>query len=542
MTSPRTDAAAAPFASVQPDPAKIIVPRKHGEVLIEPPLSVLEQFLLDDSARENAATGLDFAGHPLATLRAKARAHFLAAAKTWAANTGAAPPRVDALDKPWILTGHQLEFYHAGVWAKVLAADALADRAHAVAFDLLVDHDVVDEFGFHVPEQRGDQWSRPLVAWSTPSGMPAEALPAPDSAAFEKWDAELAANPHTHTDSLAFFLASLKPQGQPTSYSRWLAAARAKFEAALNVHVHHVPTSLLCAGEAWQTFVRAWIDNAAEWIPIYNSHLAAYRQRQGIKNPHHPMPDLAHDADTFELPFWIYKLGQPRQRLLIQKTSSHIAILHDALPHKLDQLVAPTSDLLIRPRALALTMYARLFLADLFIHGIGGALYDQITDGIMAQLFHRAPAYACVSAAWLLPLGIPLEGNDEIAALKSRRHHARHNPHLFLDPFTSMKPAITETIRERRHLIDQIANSLAARRRDPVARQLRAAWFQQLHAKNISLHRTAPRILESIHHDLTQAQKANEQNKVLLHREYFFALHTMESLQKLIATIHAPPI
>ena len=36
----------------------------------------------------------------------------------------------------------------------------------------------------------------------------------------------------------------------------------------------------------------------------------------------------------------------------------------------------------MRTRALATTLFARLLLADVFIHGIGGAKYDQVTDEI----------------------------------------------------------------------------------------------------------------------------------------------------------------
>ena len=159
----------------------------------------------------------------------------------------------------------------------------------------------------------------------------------------------------------------------------------------------------------------------------------------------------------------------------------------------------------------------------------------------MGELFQRTPAYACVSAAWLLPLGIPHEGNDGIATLQSRRHHAVHNPHLFINPFSAMQPAVAEKIRERRRLIEQIADSLLTRRRDVEVRGSCAAWFQQLHAMNTALHQSAPRILASIDYDLALAQRARDQNKVLLNREYFFGLHTMESLQNLIATVQTHP-
>ena len=41
----------------------------------------------------------------------------------------------------------------------------------------------------------------------------------------------------------------------------------------------------------------------------------------------------------------------------------------------------------IRTRALTTTMFARLFLADLFIHGIGGGIYDELTDRIIERYY-----------------------------------------------------------------------------------------------------------------------------------------------------------
>ena len=58
---------------------------------------------------------------PLDHLRRAARAHLIDAATTWAGTLHADPPPPDAATRPIVLTGHQVEFYHPGVWAKVIA-------------------------------------------------------------------------------------------------------------------------------------------------------------------------------------------------------------------------------------------------------------------------------------------------------------------------------------------------------------------------------------------------------------------------------------
>ncbi len=499
------------------------MPRKHGQVLIAPGMGALGGAIRSFPSVESMVFGPS-----LSAVRAMGRIHLVEQAWRWAEMTGASVPEEGVLEKPFVLTGHQVEFYHAGVWAKALVADELAKRTGAAAFDVLVDHDVVDELGFDVPVQIGDgAWKRERVEWRAESNaVAADGVEGRRRwSSLGRWDAEIAKHPVAHTDSLAFFLSALKPKREGISYTQWLSGARSGFEQAIGLHVHHVPTSLLCTGDLWVWFVQTWAKNAETWVPLYNKHLGAYRKSQGIKNVQHPMPDLARVGEQIELPFWTYVPGEARERLVVRAGSDPFAEIR--------------SGGVIRPRALALTMYLRLFFADLFIHGIGGALYDQITDGILEELFSVVPAYGCVSAAWLLPLGQPLEHLDDIAALKRLRHHAKHNPQLAINPFTALKTDVAELIRDRRELIERIGESLKNHRRDAGAIAQRHACFERLHRLNEELHGKSPRVLANLDRQIVDAERAAEQNKVLLWREYFFALHSMESLQKLMSVVRA---
>ena len=59
----------------------------------------------------------------------------------------------------------------------------------------------------------------------------------------------------------------------------------------------------------------------------------------------------------------------------------------------------------VRTRALTTTMFARLFLADLFIHGIGGGKYDELTDAIIQHFYGiTPPGFLVLSGTRLLPL------------------------------------------------------------------------------------------------------------------------------------------
>src|SRR5205085_227153 len=86
-------------------------------------------------------------------------------------------------------------------------------------------------------------------------------------------------------------------------------------------------------------------------------------------------------------------------------------------------------DWAIRPRALTLTLYSRLFLCDFFIHGLGGAKYDVITDGLIRRFFGvEPPAYACVTATLRLGLDAPrVNAADRQRAVRQMRD-AKYNP------------------------------------------------------------------------------------------------------------------
>ena len=75
----------------------------------------------------------------------------------------------------------------------------------------------------------------------------------------------------------------------------------------------------------------------------------------------------------------------------------------------------------IRPRALVTTLWARLALGDLFIHGIGGAKYDCVTDRLIERFFGLAPPrFLVVSATLHLPIEHRRATAEEVRAIRAR--------------------------------------------------------------------------------------------------------------------------
>ena len=188
-------------------------------------------------------------------------------------------------------------------------------------------------------------------------------------------------------------------------------------------------------------------------------------QRPRFGSAAQPFPDLRVEGDLIELPFWHLADGR---RTVWARTGSSPALVvdgevvcelgscetaHDALAF---------SALKPAPKALALTMYGRLLVADLFIHGVGGGRYDQVTDDVIRRFFGvEPPVFAVASMTMYLPLGARVVRDEEVEALVSALNRLKHNPDQMLDEieFDSAEEhaRAVELTAEKGRLVAQIA-------------------------------------------------------------------------------------
>src|SRR5579875_2914524 len=102
------------------------------------------------------------------------------------------------------------------------------------------------------------------------------------------------------------------------------------------------------------------------------------------------------------------------------------------------------SGLVLRPKAVALTMFVRVCLADVFIHGVSGARYDRVTDRVAQELLGCRPApYAVATATLHLPLA-DVHVAEERHALSRRLMDLRHNPDRHLAELTEAHRRLVE--------------------------------------------------------------------------------------------------
>src|SRR5205085_255996 len=163
------------------------------------------------------------------------------------------------------------------------------------------------------------------------------------------------------------------------------AAARRAWERAWGCGNLELPVSRLAGTRSFARFVSHTVGDAARFRECYNRAVNAYRAAHGIASRNHPVPDLA----AGELPFWEWSPRSDRRGRLVEGR--------------------PVNPAHVRPRALTLTLFARVCLGDFFVHGIGGGKYDEVTDAIVRDyLGLEPPAYQVLSATLHLPLpGFP---------------------------------------------------------------------------------------------------------------------------------------
>lgn len=336
------------------------------------------------------------------------------------------------------MAGHQSELFHPGVWLKNFALAGLARHFDTRALNLIVDSDIAKSTALRLPAwdlgadmgilDAEKSWPRlvhvPFDYWQ--GEIPYEERTVHDEGLFdslptrvERWSRKWGFVPLLPT-----FWAEAKNQAKRTNLlGERLAGARRAFERLWGCNNLEVPISELCRTEAFARFACHIVDDLPRFHEVFNSAIREYRRRRGIRSRNHPMPELTRDGDWLEAPLWAWKAGQARRaRLFVQRHGSsqgsrvlHLRAGHEPWPdlnnnspngarlvHDWQQLAR--AGYKVRTRAVTTTLFARLFLADLFIHGLGGGLYDAVTDDVIRGFYGlEPPRFLILTGTLLLP-------------------------------------------------------------------------------------------------------------------------------------------
>lgn len=515
-------------------------PQGHGSKLLEPPLHEAPRLVAENRTLQ-AQCLYDWQGQTLAELAAAARRELLelAQAYTRSYRDTASPPLPP--DAPILLTGHQPELYHPGVWFKNFALSSVARRIGAHAVHLVIDNDVVAAPSIRVPTLDGNRPRAVRVPWDAPSAeMPYEERSLLSGETFQSFGREVqrVIAPFVREPLVRELWPLARQVAERTcNLGQIISQARHRLEGEWGLSTCELPLSHLCRGRAFRRFLAHILAHLPRFRDIYNASLTDYRRIHGIRSRTHPVADLSRSGDWCEAPFWIWTAENPqRRRLHVRRCACGVEIsdlggtanslpIHPDRDH--DDAMARMGEIeargvRLRPRALLTTMFARLLLGDLFFHGIGGAKYDQLTDAIVQQFFGAIPpAFAVLTATWKLPVALPEPAEGPLREVNRRLRDLHYNPqrHVPLDETT--RPLVAEKQRwiengaprqrrQRHRAIEQVNAAL---------RPFVAARRQELLTKQAEYRRSLQR------------------EQVLGSREYSFCLYPEDALRKFLLDI-----
>lgn len=445
-------------------------------------------------------------------------------------------------ERPLVVTGHQPEFIHPGVWAKHVVTWRLAEVVGGRAVNLVVDNDAPKKTSFTVPLIR-DGGLSVVEVWfgRLRAGQAFEQLAALGSEQLEEMRQAVrkALVDRFEGTLMAEYFRAAEAVREPRDFVEQMIAGRRAIDSAFGIDLLEQRVSRVWGGAMLAMMIR----DAERFAACYNAALADYRRRLGIKGTRRPVPDLACSADRVELPVWAYGPDEPRQRLLVGRAGQSITL--EAGSRVIGRLAAgdlerietagpalrEATNRALRPRALSLTLWARLLLGDVFIHGIGGAKYDRITDDLIRRYFGvEPPGMICASATLRLPLQRFEVSRGDLLAAIHRQRDLRFNPQRYL----GNDGAVRELVGQKRQAIGESAR---LREQDRYNHAARRGVFEHIRRLNEQMLSLAPELAEQFARQVGQVRQQLAENVLANSREYFVGLHSRERLAELAERI-----
>jgi len=504
-------------------------PDADGARLIVPPVlpaagsPACIESLVDNNRLLRAAFATRIGDLKLWELIAATRREVLTVAATYTASYRDAERPADVADwiaRPIIMGGHQPELFHPGVWLKNIVLDAYAREVSGTAINLVVDTDRCPGASVGVPVGTPDDAHVESVAFDGAADeMAWEERPVVDAGIFTTFGTRATdrLRPLVPDPILARWWPTVVERAT-ASHRLGLAIAQARhvLEGSLGIDTLELPVSELVRLPTVMVLIGWLLSRAREVHEAYNAALAAHRRRERVRGRGRPVPDLViRDGDAgegpwFEVPWWIWSRDEPqRRRVFANVGTAGTLLLSDMQSLRVEMPIAPETSpskwvdalsrleehrICLRPRALVTTLVSRLLVADVFVHGIGGAAYDRLTDDLIERLTGcEPPRYAVVSGTLHLPIDRVFPGSiardpaAELAAVRRELRDVQYHPERHLGPLDAGDDAIAALVRRKRHWIDTHPTATLARRRCQEIRAANAALAAHLSPRRDAL-------------------------------------------------------
>jgi len=528
---------------------RLRAPQGDGEALVVPPWEDVDT-MVARNARQRTGHDCELLGRSLAELTRTARVDLLREARAWTSAYRDLPPEDATPADRVFLAGHQPQIFHPGVWLKNFALAELARRHQAVAVNLTIDSDTVKNTAVKVPTGSVADPVVATVAYDRPEPkLPYEQRRLVDRGTFAGFGRRVAERIASLVpDPLIgqYWPLVMEETQRTDNLGMCLARARHRLEGQWGLDTLEVPQSRVCDSESFCWFTACLLARAVEFREVYNEAVHEYRRAHRIRSAAHPVPDLAADGPWVETPFWVFSDGDPLRRRLFAHQNGRRTVLCDRHALEIDLPLSARGDpgraaerllelrrdgLKIRSRALITTLWARLVLGDLFVHGIGGAKYDHVTDALIERFFGlRPPRFAVVSATLHLPIPRPPVTVEQSRAIRHELRRLLYAPERYIDgPHGEIEGVLGnpgELIAAKQRWIQTPQVPENARSRCRAIRQLNEAMQPWVQSRRQQLQREADR-----------TDRALRAEAILASRQYGFCLYREKTFREFAARL-----
>ncbi len=445
----------------------------------------------------------------------------------------------DLTGLPFVLTGHQPEWFHPGVWAKNFLTHGIAKNCSGISGNCVIDSDLPRTCAISVPTPSSKRTpSRRQVLAFQP--MPDKDIP------WEAWLMNVQAQPAEAFKRIAGIAESwgyeslatqclplLERQKIGSPMSRVISSCRTHFENLWGASNHEIFLSDLATKTCFSHILALLFEDLPIASEFYNAAIADYRTRRNVQSLGRPIPPLGQLGDWFEAPVWISSAEQPaRQRLLLRREGvqlhwrSESNHLYGLLPANDKKTMAEalnatvSTGIRFRPRALLTSLVLRVFLADIFVHGLGGALYDEMTDyWIQNWLKIPAPISFVATMTMRMPLPNPTYPAIEMARKMATWRASEWHPEQ-LARFPN-DPAWHCLVQEKHRLINW----------NPIGHQEKRERFISLRNVNNELRVSIRGLREELLNILDQKRQWEREDKMFLSREHPWPAHDAQTMK-----------
>jgi len=462
-----------------------------------------------------------------------------------------------------IQTGHQPVFFHPGIWIKniflnELLKSPLPDKS--LGLNIILDNDICKDLNLSLPalSSNGNLIVEEISFLSStlaPS-LPFEEYPCPSLELITKFTREvirrlkpLESENKDILNNFKNFYRCLENSScfcsqsdKENNLGEFLSLTRRFYEQEIEPAYLEIPFSQICDSDEFLSFFLEIIKNIESFSEIYNKKLDEYRKLFKIRNRAHPSPNLIIKENFIEVPFWIWEKGDRRRKVFILRekgrnylyNDSYGKIFHienDGLKSLFSlKTLLKEQGLKIRPKALLSTLYNRLFISDLFIHGLGGAKYDLVTDEIIREFFKvEPPHFLVVSCTLYLDFKSSPNGSDsKISALKKKIRDLEFNPQRYIDELPLTKKGenqIGELAEKKTELIKKIKKTHSPIEKRKISEEIKAI-------NNFMGEKVRP-IKYELDKKIEKEEKI-KQTKVYVFREFPYCFFSAKTLRNLL--------